>query len=232
MVGLARPQACCAAKRRPRGVRRRDAAATPLPGPTGFDVEPQFEVFHPSSTLAGRVDMLLRELRLLVEFDGAIQGRPTPPPRADHQGRDPGGAGAGASRGTDRVADVSHRLGRSRPPPAHDRTRHPRQHRTPGRLTDGLTHRSTDSHATTHTGRAGRRTSTRDDATSSSRVGFRRPAGQTRHPPHPHPHTRAPDHPGQPHQQADHQHQGRAAETASTAARTRWVGSRRRRARR
>lgn len=39
----------------------------------GFDVEPQFEVFHPSGTLAGRVDMLLRELRLLVEFDGAIK---------------------------------------------------------------------------------------------------------------------------------------------------------------
>lgn len=39
----------------------------------GFRPEPQWEVFHPSGRLAGRVDLLLREERLLVEFDGEIK---------------------------------------------------------------------------------------------------------------------------------------------------------------
>ncbi|HEU5036221.1 MAG TPA: type IV toxin-antitoxin system AbiEi family antitoxin domain-containing protein [Nocardioides sp.] len=42
-------------------------------GDHGFGVEPQFKVFHPSGRLAGRVDLLVRELELLVEFDGAIK---------------------------------------------------------------------------------------------------------------------------------------------------------------
>jgi len=39
----------------------------------GFTVEPQWKVFHPSGRLAGRVDLLLRELGLMVEFDGATK---------------------------------------------------------------------------------------------------------------------------------------------------------------
>jgi hypothetical protein len=39
----------------------------------GLHVEPQWEVFHPSGRLAGRVDFLVRELGLMVEFDGAIK---------------------------------------------------------------------------------------------------------------------------------------------------------------
>lgn len=39
----------------------------------GLQVEPQWQVYHPSGRLAGRVDLLVPELGLLVEFDGAIK---------------------------------------------------------------------------------------------------------------------------------------------------------------
>ncbi len=39
----------------------------------GFDPEPQWEVFHPSGRLAGRVDMRLRKEGVMVEFDGRIK---------------------------------------------------------------------------------------------------------------------------------------------------------------
>ena len=39
----------------------------------GFDPEPQWHVYRASGRLAGRVDLLLRELGLMVEFDGQIK---------------------------------------------------------------------------------------------------------------------------------------------------------------
>jgi hypothetical protein len=38
-----------------------------------LQVEPQWEVFHPSGRLAGRVDFLVRELGQMVEFDGEVK---------------------------------------------------------------------------------------------------------------------------------------------------------------
>ena len=39
----------------------------------GIAVEPQWQVFHPSGALAARVDLLLPELGLMCEFDGAVK---------------------------------------------------------------------------------------------------------------------------------------------------------------
>lgn len=39
----------------------------------GFEPEPQFVIRHPSGRIAGRVDLLLRELGLMVEFDGKVK---------------------------------------------------------------------------------------------------------------------------------------------------------------
>ncbi len=39
----------------------------------GLHPEPQWEVHHPSGRLAGRVDFLLRELGLMIEFDGQVK---------------------------------------------------------------------------------------------------------------------------------------------------------------
>ena len=39
----------------------------------GYDPEPQWEVFHPSGRLAGRVDLRLRAQRQMVEFDGRMK---------------------------------------------------------------------------------------------------------------------------------------------------------------
>src|SRR5262249_23295540 len=38
-----------------------------------LQVQPQWEVFHPSGRLAGRVDFLVRDLGLMIEFDGQIK---------------------------------------------------------------------------------------------------------------------------------------------------------------
>ena len=38
-----------------------------------LQVEPQWQVFHPSGRLAGRVDFLVRELGQMVEFDGDVK---------------------------------------------------------------------------------------------------------------------------------------------------------------
>ena len=39
----------------------------------GFRPEPQWKVLHPSGLVAGRVDLLLREEGLMVEFDGEVK---------------------------------------------------------------------------------------------------------------------------------------------------------------
>lgn len=39
----------------------------------GFAPEPQWEVFHPSGRLAGRVDLLLRREGVMLEFDGRVK---------------------------------------------------------------------------------------------------------------------------------------------------------------